>query len=653
MTTDPLRPPAMRPDDTAGFGTPSGSRASEPRDEPVADTEAATTAGAATTGRPAPRMVTTLPFRLATFAAIGAALVWSVTAMLCASRGLDITDESFYLLSYRWWDDNFDNFTGAQYFYGPIFELLGYDIAGLRVFKLVTLLLAHGVFGWQFMRWLRLHRPDAPTTRWWEAAGTATIIASSGIVYSWLPLSPGYNDLALTCAVLAAGTALRTVRALTIGAKPPWWAPGGLGAVAVVMILDKWSSSLVTLAVIGAALLAVVVAHRSGWRVLLGLTGFIAAGALLMLAVINFLLVPLGTLIPPLLEVNSLVADSSNSPTSLLERYWDGAAELAHDIVRQQGLLLVAAIAVVLARRRWAALGVVVLSMAVAAVQVVRYDGLIAGPIQLPAFTVTIFAPLVAVALAGTASAVRDRGRPRRERHPGGPTKTDRYAVFVMLIALPVAQAAGTGNPIHFLAITGLGVWVAAAIAILTGLHPDAFGPRALVAGMLSGLVVATSLIAVDGLWNRPYRTTGHDASTTTAAGVPALSSVRFDRRTAHTYSDLHALLDRYVEPKGRAMMGFDGLAGVVLMLDGRPVGEPWYSAKFPMRAAAGIRRACADGDPWWGDRKPLVLFNRPDTRLERRALRACDLSLREDYRRLTFTGVRGGTLEIYVPVDE
>src|SRR4051812_16259171 len=157
--------------------------------------------------------------RAVTVAMAGAALLWMGAAVLCASRGIDISDESFYLLSYRWWNVNFDTFTGAQYFYGPVFQLLGHSIADLRIFKVVMLLLSHAAFGWAFMRWLRVQRPHAPTTRWWEAAGTAAIVACAGIVYSWLPLSPGYNDLALTCAVLAAGAALRITRDLSLDAR--------------------------------------------------------------------------------------------------------------------------------------------------------------------------------------------------------------------------------------------------------------------------------------------------------------------------------------------------------------------------------------------------------------------------------------------------
>ena len=102
--------------------------------------------------------------------------------MRSSGRGLNVADESFYLLSYRWWDVNYRNFTGAQYFYGPVFDLLGHDIAGLRLFRLGTIVVVHLVFGWSFMRWLRTHRPTTPPTRMWEAAGIAAIVQPGGSV---------------------------------------------------------------------------------------------------------------------------------------------------------------------------------------------------------------------------------------------------------------------------------------------------------------------------------------------------------------------------------------------------------------------------------------------------------------------------------------
>ena len=62
---------------------------------------------------------------------------------MMAGRGFDISDEGFYVLSYRWWDSTPRVFTGVQYLYGPVFELLGWSIPGLRVVRLVSIVLVH------------------------------------------------------------------------------------------------------------------------------------------------------------------------------------------------------------------------------------------------------------------------------------------------------------------------------------------------------------------------------------------------------------------------------------------------------------------------------------------------------------------------------
>ena len=74
--------------------------------------------------------------------------------------------------------------------------------------------------------------------------------------------------------------------------------------------------------------------------------------------------------------------------------------------------------------------------------------------------------------------------------------------------------------------------------------------------------------------------------------------------------------------------MGFDGLAGVVLALDGRSVGEVWYGSRDPARITYGIRAECKDREPWWGDRAPILLFNRAIRPNELAVLQSCGLDV-------------------------
>ncbi|KRA29936.1 hypothetical protein ASD81_19760 [Nocardioides sp. Root614] len=582
-----------------------------------------------------------------------AALSWIVAAVICANRGLDLTDESFYLLSYRWWNDNFDSFSGVQYVYGPVFELLGFDIARLRLVRLATTVAAHVWFGWTFMSWLRWQRPAAPASRWWEIAGTATITACAGITYSWLPLSPGYNDLALTCAFVLAGGVLWIARDILADRPAAAWVPLGMGATAVVMGLAKWSSAALVLVGVATVLLVLHFSARQGWLRLGRLVGLGVAGMLGTAAFVQFALVPFQKIVPPMLEVNSMVADSTNSPAALLTRYRIGGEILLDDVVAQHWLLLLVAVAVpFLARWPRIALALVLLALASSIAQVVRHDGTIAGPPHLMPLTVTIFAPLLAillVAITALVAALPRRWRSVPDQASGGAVRrgAPRSVIVIMLVVLPVAVSMGTGNLLQYMAMLGLAAWVAVAILIATAEPARHLATRVLILGAVSGIVVATMFVAVDGLWNRPYRTSGFEASTTRAKEVPALDSLRLAPDDAEEYADLRQRLLPYVEEEGRAMMAFDAMSGLVFLLDGRPVGEAWYAPSDTARSTAGVIRTC-DDDRWWGQREPIVLFNRPVTKLERKTLRHCGIRLAH-YVQLT-EHIGDQTVVIYLP---
>jgi len=130
--------------------------------------------------------------------ASGAAAGWIGAAILATGRGFDIIDEGFYLLSYRWWSSIEWNFTGAQYLYGPLFQALHYDIAALHLVRLATIIVTHLLFGWAFMCWLRLRRRRACG----RALGSRRFVAAGGMIYGWLPASPGYNDVVQLGALL-------------------------------------------------------------------------------------------------------------------------------------------------------------------------------------------------------------------------------------------------------------------------------------------------------------------------------------------------------------------------------------------------------------------------------------------------------------------
>ncbi|GIJ64135.1 hypothetical protein [Virgisporangium aurantiacum] len=636
----PASGPAAAPDPVRDDGAPAAGDAGE---------MARDTREAGAPGAPAqvPRPVR-IALAGAVLAAGAAAALWITVVALTAGHGLDVSDEGYYLLSYRWWRVNMQTFTGAQYLYGPVFELVGYDITGLRLVRLLSVVGTHLAFGWAFMRWLRVRRPRAPATWLWEAAGVAVILACGGMVYSWLPLSPGYNDVSLLGALLAVAIVLRMATHADRTGRVPAWVPALFGPVVVAMLLAKWSSSAVTLAVVALAGLAAVA--PLGWRQVLRVTAWALAGTVATVLLIQLLVVPLTTAVPEMLATNRLVAAGANSPAALLKLYARTTWDLVKVMVDGHFLVFLAAIVAVVLRGR-AAIGagvVAAVALSVSAWRVIvdgNYHGGTANLLRYPVGLSVTFAVVLLVAIAVLVDR-RARGSALRVEGWRG------WTILAAVALVPVTQAAGTGNPLYFMAINGFAAWAAIMLAILTGLETAPVIARVLTATVTAAAVLLSAVVAGDGLWAHPYRAAPRTMATAEVPGAPALSGIRLTPKQAADYAGLRRRLAPYLDPPGRAIMAYDEMAGIVLLLDGRPVGEAWYSAIAPDRTAAGVRKECSDGRGWWGTRSPVVILHRPITQVEIDALRSCGLDFATDYRLLAPPGETLG-LQVYVPTDD
>lgn len=591
-----------------------------------------------------------------------AATVWIGAAVLTAGHGFDITDEGLYLLSYRWWDSNHWTFTGAQYLYGPVFSAMDHNIAGLRLFRLVTVVATHLVFGWSWMAWLRLRRPAASASRLWEAAGVAVLVAAGGAVYGWLPLSPGYNDVVLLGALLATSAVLRIAADADRGRPVPAWVPAAWGLVAVLMLLTKWTSALVLgLTAAGALVTLIPRRRRELGRVAVCAAAGMAAGG----AAMHVFVVPLTTAVPPLLAVNRLLAEHSMPPATLLAMYWTTTVALLDTALRLHVLLLLAGAVAVLARGALARRLAWVLGAAGAAVsgwRALDQGGLGGGTPNVQIYPVTLAAAVLLVLVVAAGTLAVDRLRRLRDCGgiAAGPVAGSSLGralardghLLGLLLALPMAQALGTGNTLYKVAVNGFAAWTAVMIAVLTGIETAPGLARRLTAAVTAAAVAAVTCVAIGGLWHHPYRTAARAHTTEPVPGVPALASLRLDPRSAQRYARLRATLAPHLKPAGRAVIAFDKMPGIVLLLDGRPVGEAWTTARDPARMVAAARAACQHRSRWWGPRLPIVLFNRPATALDTRVLESCGLHLATEYAPLPDAWRTTG-IAVYVPRGE
>ena len=599
---------------------------------------------------------------VATGLAAAVAVAWVSVVLLTVGHGFDVTDEGYYLLTYRWWDAGIPSHSGVQYLYGPIFELLGHNVVALRVFRLLTILATHAALGWAFMRWLRVHRPLAPATPWWEAAGATVIVACGAIVYSWLPSTPGYNDVANLGALLAAAIMIRIVADVERGVRTPAWVPAALGPLAVVMLLAKWSSALCTFAVL--LVVGILAVRRRSWREVGRMIGWAAGGGLLAALVIQLLVVPMTSLVPDLLEVNRRLTGTGYGPRELVGMYVFFAVPDLVAAAKANAVLLVAAVAATLAKGRiwrWGALVLVVTGLTLSLVRILADGSWTGGPFNGYRFIPALYGLLLVPAAIGVTAMARDglaillRGRSTRWGQGGQPlssltaTGGRSWPVLGLLILVPVTQAAGTNVALHDMAINGLGAWAAVAIAIATGVEAAPATARRLAIVVTAGLVALTTSVAINGVWVNPYRSPGRAQTTAAVPDVPALSGIQVDPASARLYVALRRALRPWVDSPGRAIIAYDEIAGLAYVLDGRPVGEAWNGAATPFRTADSVRADCRGADPWWGERAPILIFNRPVTDVEIATLRDCGYDFATTYRLLAPPEQMHG-LVVYVP---
>ena len=148
-------------------------------------------------------------------------IAWPLLAMLLAQgglfvwmapRGLDFTDESYYLLSFLHWRE----FTANVTFFGAYFEapfrLLGQDVASIRIFGMLLLMSAAGFLAWRAMRFGGVDRADGGGTEPLLPFVLCGMVASLFYYsYGTTLRVPSYNLLVLVCMLVATGLLLFVV----------------------------------------------------------------------------------------------------------------------------------------------------------------------------------------------------------------------------------------------------------------------------------------------------------------------------------------------------------------------------------------------------------------------------------------------------------
>ncbi|WP_123223515.1 hypothetical protein [Nocardioides pocheonensis] len=554
-------------------------------------------------------------------AGTAATVTWSALAVLVSGRGLGAGNEGFYLLAYGRWHEDRRTFTGAQYLYGPLFDLLGHDIGGLRLLRLTSILVVHLVLGIAFARWLRAHRPWAPRGSSWEYAVASLVTASGAILYGWLPRTPGYNDVTVLGSELLVALMLVSLRAADRDRDVPLLVGAAIGFVAGAMVLAKPPSAVSLVVILIASAFTLHLAGARPLRLALPMV----AGVVMFALAVQVLVDPWSQILPPLRQQISIVSGSTHSPLEVVTWYAESSLE-----VLAAALVLCAptAIAVVIARflpttlpGRHATVGVV--GVAASAALLASVGGFRSGAGNVLAFASGIAA---CVLLVLTSSAVR---RLRK------PVRVSSYAMVLVLLGIvPLLQGVGTNNALYATAVNGAGLWIALTIALVTARPWRATTASVIALGATTLGVTISVVVGVDGLVHEAGGAGLLTGAWAHVDGSSELASIALPASEADTYSRMRS--DLGITPGShRPMLAFGELAQYVLILGGRPIGEAWYSSYDDGLNAADLRAACRHGNPW-GDQQPLVVANRDPSATELAAWRVCGVDFSTEYRDVT-----------------
>ena len=563
--------------------------------------------------------------------ATAAIVVSSVAVWLAASRGLDLTDEGIYLVTYRAFRIPDLTFTGAPAILGPLFRALGWSIPALRKAKLIAFVISSGALGFVVERFVsgrvaRRSLPQRPTM-----IGFVLLTVVGGMsVYSFLPQTPSYNDLAVLLTMAAVAITLRGIdRGVSIANV------AALAFVGTLLLFVKFPSAVL----VGAACVGALALRRRG-GVLPLLRSLFVGGSLGLtagLALMQLFGGNVGERARALQRSNATSVKGQELSQAYGRVYLDGLGSVAHAVLPIALALSAVALAAWFVLRRWPAALTAVLAVSSGAVLVFAWRrGLLTGGADnvavlqsaFPLLSIGAFVVVLTARLASEAAPAISRT---------SEADRDLLVAIVLVIAAPTLQGLGSGNSPFVIAAAAGALWVAGVLAAIVWLVPRR-GVLSLAGLLGAGLVSLGSFaIGAPALWLRPFRVAGDlRDQTAVVRGVPRLAGVHLDPATAAFISNVYRELDR------RGLIGrpgFSSFAGVglsyALELKHPPAGM-YVDEALPKVLRSRIAEACELGiiGP---DQPPLIITETGRYPATEDGLRACGVGFPVRFEELRF----------------
>jgi hypothetical protein len=506
--------------------------------------------------RPRPAGATALAWWIPAMLAV-ATLAWLIAQL---DRGLDLTDESFYLLSAMHASSIRLFFTPAHWVAGALWQATG-DLVAFRALGLASSVLSALLLAEAVARVAPIAGMRGPQTAG-ERAAMLAASASGALLYgSLLNFTPSYNLLGASGACFAAALILF---AITAAPRRAWMFEVLAGAALGITFLCKFSAAVC----VGGILVALHAAFRSEWR-------------LSWRRVPVWMIASAAVTVAIAISLETGFAEALRQFRAGVEIVWlaqrDKAvgARLARSAADIGGMVAGMAtsywgpLLCLLAARRWRPTLLAAAGLAWFAVVLLTGHGLSSGMTYHDEQGVPLAAALALAFVAGAEQWMR----------------SGRAVVLVIALAvLPVAIALGTSNPLQIQILGALAPW--GALIALLGLGRARTAWAAAVATAAFGFVV---LMQVIGNGADPYRIAPLPRQTESIT-LPSLGTIKVDPATAAMARDLGAAARKCRIAAGAPFLDFYNVPGAALLIDAVPVDSPWLLD--PAYAGVALRRA-------------------------------------------------------------
>lgn len=564
---------------------------------------------------------------------LGAAAAASIVAIwIGTSRGIDLTDEGIYLVTYRAFRHPELTFTGTPAILGPLFQLLGWSIPALRRAKLIGFIVTSGMLGFVVDRFLSQRLGGRGIA---DRARTIAVILLTMIggltVYAFLPQSPGYNDMAILLSMIAVAMTLRLM-----ADGPRIRGSIGFGFVLILLFLVKFPSALL----IGAGCVLVLFVRRRTTIPLLLRTLAIGGvvGAVCGLFVLQILSGDIVGRIKSVFRANDTAVKGQQLSESYVHVYASATGSVIRAVLPLAGVVaVVAVIGWFLLRRRPWIYALVLVGSSAFVVLVARRRAFFAGgqdnvsTLQNAFPLVTALVLIVVFSVRQTqARAVASTAEPVARRARG-----DLLAAAVLLLAAPTLQGIGTGNSPFAIAASAGALWVSGLLVLLFWLMPSR-GPGAFAGLGMAGLVVGGAwLLGAPALWLTPFRLSGDLRDQTTAIrGVPRLAGVKTDPRTAAFLREAYDVLEKRHLLGSPGFSSFAGVGMAYALELGHPPAGMYVDEPLAAVLKGRVADACRIG-AIGPDKLPVVLSDYTRFSATTSALTACGIDFPGSYDRV------------------